>query len=780
MKRCNTLFSFGRHVSGGSRSPVRRQARLVLVAGLLLVTVFAPSTSQSSPEESHATPGLALPSGDGSFLPASPGNPLAFTENVGQFDSQVAFLVRGGDQTLFLTGDALWISLMEPQPPSDTGLGAGGGAPTGPAKQPGRRANLKLSFVGANARPRLEPFDRQAAWVSFFLGGDPADWHPDVPTWGGVRYVDLYPGLDLELTTEGGHLAPRLVVRQLSSLADVRLRVEGAEKLTLEGDYLRLATSLGDVILPLLILEGATQAGEPTIWLADGAYSLTTPFAATSLQAGNGGPASTSPLQYSTYLGGSCEDRAYDIAVDSEGNVYVTGQVASVDFPTTPGAYDPDNNDDPPGCEINDWTGEVFVTKLSADGSTLLYSTYLGGNSEDAGYGIAVDAGGSVYLAGKTYSTDFPTSPGALDSTLSGGRDAFMAKLNPAGDDLVYSTYLGGSSWEYGLDIAVDGQGYAYVTGFTHGGFPTTPETFQPGGGGAIDPFVAKLNLDGSALVYSTYLGGSWNDGGDSLAVDSVGNVYVTGGTGSPDFPTANALQPDKAGGDADAFVAKLNAEGSDLIYSTYLGGSTAGSGESGYGIVIDHAGNAYVTGATNATDFPTVDPLQPAYGGGTLDGFLAKLNADGSALLFSTYYGGSSLDRALGIGIDRAGHAYITGYTSSTDLPTVDPLQAANAGGYDAFLAKIRYDGGALLYSTYVGGSEDENCYNPGQGDAGLAVHPSGKAYLTGLTSSTDFPITEATWDTSFNGGASDAFVTSLYLFHAGGRIFLPLLMKR
>jgi hypothetical protein len=216
--------------------------------------------------------------------------------------------------------------------------------------------------------------------------------------------------------------------------------------------------------------------------------------------------------------------------------------------------------------------------------------------------------------------------------------------------------------WEYILDIALDGLGYAYVTGFTHGDFPTTPGAFQPSGGGAIDPFVAKLNLDGSELVYSTYLGGSWNDGGDSLAVDGAGNVYVTGGTGSPDFPTVNALQPTMGGGDADAFVAKLNADGSDLIFSTYLGGG-AGGYESGHGIVIDRQGNIHITGATDATDFPTVDPLQPAYGGRSLDGFVAKLNPDGSALVFSTYYGGSGLDRALGIGIDRAGNCLL--YTS-------------------------------------------------------------------------------------------------------------------
>jgi hypothetical protein len=711
--------------------------------------------------------------------PASAGTSLAFVENTGQFDSRVAFQLRSGDVTVFVTPDAQWISLVEPPTPSGSLPQVGSDGPLDPTRPAARRTNLKLSFVGANSQPHLEPFDRLDARFSFFTGDDPAGWHPDVPVWGGVRYVDLYPGLDLELASEEGQLTQRLVVRDPSSLADVRLRVEGADDLSVEGNRLWLATALGDVTLPLLTVEGMTRAGEPTVSKVDGAYQVSAPFSLPA--APHSSPMSPgSALLYSTYLGGTCEDRAYDIAVDSTGNVYVTGQIASVDFPTTPGAYDPDNNDDPPGCEINDWTGEVFVTKLSPDGGTLLYSTYLGGNSEDSGNGIAVDADGNAYLAGKTYSTNFPTSPGAWDSTLSGGRDAFVAKLSPAGDALAYSTYLGGNSWEYGLDVAIDDLGHAYVTGFTHGSFPTTPEAFQPSPGGSIDPFVAKLALDGSALIYSTYLGGSSTDGGHSLTVDAQGNVYLTGDTHSVDFPTANALQPSKAGGDADAFVAKLNAAGSDLIYSTYLGGGAGSGGEAGQGIAIDGAGNAYVTGATDAADFPTADPLQPAYGGGSLDGFLAKLNPDGSELLFSTYFGGSGLDRPLGIGIDRANHVYMAGYTSSTDLPTVDPLQATNAGGYDAFLAVVTHDGAALLHSTYLGGSADENCYGPGQGDAGLAVHPSGKAYLTGLTSSTDFPVTDAAWDTTFNGGASDAFVTGLRLFRIGGRVFLPLVMNR
>jgi hypothetical protein len=723
---------------------------LALAGGLLLATwlvlaITQPVTAILEP------PAAAVLSSSESMERAPRHMPLAFVENAGQFDDRVSFQARNGNMTLFLSDDALWISLRESLANSPETC---------------QQVNLKLSFPGANPQPRLEPFDRLDARVSYFYGSDDAQWHTDLPTWAGVRYLDLYPGLDLEIISQEGHLALRLLAGEHSSLQKVRLRVQGADALILEGDHLRVNTPVGAVTLPLLTVEGSAPQVGPAILSVDGAYEVTTPFAPPSPPSVAEQPIATTALRYSTYLGGSCEDRGYDIAVDSAGHVYVTGQIASADFPTTPGAYDLDNNDNPPGCEINDWTGEAFVTKLSTDGSTLLYSTYLGGNSEDAGYGIAVDVDGSVYLAGKTYSTDFPTTEGALDAELSGGRDAFVAKLNATGDELIYSTYLGGSYWEYGLDVAVDPQGYAYVTGFTHGGFPTTPGVWQPSPGGSIDGFVVKLNLVGTAMVYSTYLGGSLNDGGSSLAVDDNGHAYITGGTHSTDFPTVNPLQSSKAGGDADAFVAKLSADGRELIYSTYLGAGAGGSGgEAGHGIVIDNTGNAYVIGATDATGFPTVAPIQPDYGGGDLDAFLAKINADGDALIYSTYYGGNGTDRGLGIGIDLAGAAYITGYTSSTDLVTVDPLQATNAGGYDAFLAKADHLGSALVFSTYLGGSMDDNLYGVGQGDAGIAVSWTGKVYLTGLTASPDFPTTPGALNTDFTGGDSDAFVTSLDL---------------
>ncbi len=305
------------------------------------------------------------------------------------------------------------------------------------------------------------------------------------------------------------------------------------------------------------------------------------------------------PLIYSTYLGGSKGDFGTSIAVDSAGNAYVTGTTASTDFPTM-NPLQPANG----GALYN--TQDVFVAKINSAGSALVYSTYLGGIEDDIGLGIAVDSTGSAHVTGYTFSFDFPTTPGAFQTVCSGpcyrDADAFVTKINPEGSALVYSTYLGGSGHDVGNCIAVDSVGDAYVAGFTLSTDFPTRNPLQPANGGGYDAFVSKINPAGSTLMYSTYLGGSGDDGGYGIAVDNADNAYVTGRTISADFPTKNPLQADY-GGISDAFVAKINAAGSALVYSTYLGGTAA---DFGNGIALDGAGNAYVTGLTESTNFPS------------------------------------------------------------------------------------------------------------------------------------------------------------------------------
>jgi hypothetical protein len=323
---------------------------------------------------------------------------------------------------------------------------------------------------------------------------------------------------------------------------------------------------------------------------------------------------------------------------------------------------------------------------------------------------------------------------------------------------LVYSTYLGGSGGDFGYGIAVDGSGNAYVTGQTISiNFPTT-NALRAGTAGFYHAFVTKINAAGSALVYSTYLGGSQTDSGHAIAVDGSGNAYVTGNTSSTNFPTVNPLQAGLGGcgffgcaGGVDAFVTEINAAGSALVYSTFLGG---GADDFGNGIAVDGSGNAYVTGYTLSNDFPTAHPLQGKYGD-FVDAFVTKINAAGSAYVYSTYLGGFAFDQGNAIAVDGAGNAYVTGYTSSTNFPTTNPLQASNGGSYSAFITKINAAGSAYVYSTYLGGSSS---FDVG---TGIAVDGSGNAYVTGYTTSINFPTANPLQ--ASNGGGRDAFVTKI-----------------
>ena len=390
----------------------------------------------------------------------------------------------------------------------------------------------------------------------------------------------------------------------------------------------------------------------------------------------------------------------------------------------------------------------------------LEFSTYLGGSSDDSTKGITVDSTGCVYLVGLTHSTDFPITPGALQTRFSGGNyDAVVAKLNASGSAILYSTYLGGSDDEYGNGIAVDAGGCAYVAGLTKSpDYPTTPGAFQTEFGGFWDAYVAKLSIDGTRLLYSSCLGGSQWDECLSIPVDWAGCAYVTGDTSSADYPTTpGALQTD-SGGHPKALITKVNPTGSALLYSTFLGGSVC---ENGFSIGVDSTGCAYVAGNSQSADFPTTPgAIQPSFGGGRglSDAFVSKLNPSGSALLYSTYLGGSGWEWGYGIAVDRAGCAYVTGATWSTDFPTTAGAFQTHSGGgrFDAFVAKVSASGGALLYSSYLGGSGSDEGYR-------IAVDGAGCAYVAGQTDSDGFPTTPGASQTSFGGGSDDAFLVKL-----------------
>jgi hypothetical protein len=447
---------------------------------------------------------------------------------------------------------------------------------------------LGLRFLGAQAEPEgMRPLPGR---VNYLIGNDPASWRTGLHTYGEVVYRDLWPGIDLAFRDQRGTLKYEFRVAPGADVRDIRLAYRGADRLSLgpDGEL--------DIHTPV----GLLRDTRPVSYQAIAGRQL--PVESRFVLGGGGAyrfavgrydphhPLVIDPgLVYSTYLGGTGNDQGSGITVDSTGSAYLTGSSASINFPTTVGAFD---------ASFNGGANDAFVTKLNAAGTALVYSTYLGGAGNDQGIGIALDGTGSAYVTGFTASPNFPTSVGAFDTTFNGGsNDAFVTKLNAAGTALVYSSYLGGAGNDQGIGIAVDGAGSSYLTGITFStNFPTTGGAFDTTFNGVDDAFVTKLNAAGTDLVYSTYLGGTSRDEGLAITVDAPGSAYVTGLTTGANFPTSAAAFDTSHNGRVDVVITKLNTSGSALVYSTYLGGTFD---EQGLGIAVDGAGSVYVTGHT-------------------------------------------------------------------------------------------------------------------------------------------------------------------------------------
>ncbi len=418
-------------------------------------------------------------------------------------------------------------------------------------------------------------------------------------------------------------------------------------------------------------------------------------------------------LVYSTFLGGSGSDRGYGIAVNGANEAFVTGYTGSAGFPTTVGSYDPGHNGD----------DDAFVTRLNAAGTALVYSTFLGGSGFDRGYGITINAANEAFVTGYTTDavTDFPTTAGAYDPAHNGNYDAFVTKLNATGTALVYSTFLGGSGFDYGYGIAVNSAGEAFVTGSTGSAdFPTTAGVYDTThNGGTYDVFVTRLNATGTALLYSTFLGGSDTDEGYGIAVNAANEAFVTGYTTDAvtDFPTTAGAYDPAHNGNYDAFVTKLNATGTALVYSTFLGGSGF---DYGYGIAVNSANEAFVTGYTTSAGFPTTIGAYDTGHNGDEDVFVTRLNAAGSSLVYSTFLGGSNNDIGFAIAVNSADEAFVAGRTASAGFPTTaGSYDTSHNGSSDAFVAKLATVGDA------------------GGGDSG---GPSIQVFINGLSSSEVF----------------------------------------
>lgn len=695
----------------------------------------------------------------------SPNSSLMFIKNVGQFADDARFQVRGSDRTIWLAEDAIWVTILEPAGPTtrrDHEHEANPFTVATAADIPRRGVNLRLSFVGANPTPQIQPSDPVSTTISYFYGNDPTGWRPDVPVWGNVRYEDLYPGLDLELVGQGGALVPQLVCHATdcaASLAAVQIEVAGAEEVTLAEEGVLIGTAVGEWHLPLLaVVDGAgrpVDVGRTTAAVVGSQVvrpfktGVSQPLYATS-SAPDANPAG-SDLLYGTYLGGTDWERGYAIALDPAGHAAVTGYTLSLDFPVTPGAFDIEHG-------VN-W--DAFVAQFNPTGSALVYATFLGGDGHDRGAAIVADEAGNVTVTGRTRATNFPVTPGAYDTTYNGGEsngDAFITRLNPSGSELLYSTFLGGSVDDFGLVINLDGAGNAYVAGHTTSlDFPVTADAFDTtynDSGSQGDAFVARLDSTGSELLYATYLGGGDGDSGSAIALDDAGNLTVAGFTDSDNFPTTpGAFDTNYEHGNADdVFVVQLNADGSALNYGTYLGGWHH---DHPSGLVLDSAGNAIILGHTHSDNFPTTPDAYDTSFDGSGDAFIAQLNPDGSTLVYSTYLGGGGDDGVGGgLVLDASGSLIITGSALAGFPTTPGAFDTAYNGYNDSFIARFSVNDSELLYSSYLGGSMGDDEAH------GIAIATTSKVVIVGYTNSPDFPTTPGAFDTSYNG-QGDLFIT-------------------
>ena len=645
--------------------------------------------------------------------------PLRFEANRGQVAEPVRFVHRAPGYTLFLTPDEAVLNLQGADRP----------------------AVLRTRLVGGAPAAAVTGEGEQRGRTNYLRGSDPAGWTTGVASYGKVRCSGVYPGIDLVYHGTEGILEYDFVLAPGADPGRIALDIQGADSMDIDGaGDLVLATPAGEVRqhAPRVYQEvaGVRRAVEGRYSVRDGGA---VGFEVGPYDADR--PLVIDPtLVYATYLGGNSSEYPKAIAMDAAGSVYLTGYTYSTDFPTV-SPFQGSNNG-----TLNVGYGDAFVTKLDPAGTSVVYSTYLGGVGDDVGFGIAVDASGSAYVTGTTYGYyvwDFPVTGGAFQTVVSKNAPyshmAFVTKLAPDGATLSYSTFLGGDYDDYGYDIAVDGSGNAYITGKTWSvNFPTTPGAMQGTHEGAQDAFVTKLNPSGTGLVYSTFLGGDNNyDAGYAIAVDASGSAVVAGQTNSTNFPTANALQPAIAPNDNpytpyDGFVARLNAAGSALLYSTFLGGNSA---DIIYDLALDASGNAYLAGETFSTNYPTTSGAyeETNLWPGGRNSFVTKINAGGSALAYSTYTGFHG--PATGIAVDGSGNAFVAAYDGEPQLLSANPILGAQEPGYSGVLMKLNAAGSAPVYSTLVGSVVRSDSGKP---DICVAVDATGVAVVAEYTAST------------------------------------------
>lgn len=603
---------------------------------------------------------------------------------------------------------------------------------------------VHMQFAGASKFPGVHPADPVPASFNYFYGADSSAWAHDVPGFRELWYRGVYKGIDLRLYEENGRPRYDLIVQPGGRPDAIALVFDGAEHVRVTDRTVHLELKEGEILQDGLY---AYQNGE------DGRREIACRFVSRSdgaigFEMGAYDPSRPlviDPLVYSTFVGGTLGDEGYGIALDASSNVYIVGSTLSLNYPTTPGAYETDRHQG----------SDIVVSKINSSGGGMIYSTFIGGEDDDFGYAIAVDPQGRAAITGSTFSNDFPLTAQAWDRTLGGDRDIVVVNLSPTGNALVGSTYLGGNNWDEGYAVAVDGGGAIYVTGMsTSTDFPTVGAA-DDSHNGAQDAVVAKLSANAGNLLYGTFLGGQSSDYGNAIAVDNGGNIYVGGTTGSNNFPAQNSFDNTFNGsaGTTDGFIAKIASAG--FVYVAFLGGI---DNDEVHCLALDGQNEVWAGGATSSPT-PGFPVIAGAYDNtlNGIDGFVAHVNAAGSELTACTYIGQINVDVVTGLAVDAGRNVYCTGYTQSSSFPTTADGhdRSYNGGDRDAFFVKFApaLNTSSLLYGTYLGGSN----YDEGKA---IAIDADGNGYVTGITKSNNFPATAGSYSRTF-GGLSDAFVT-------------------
>jgi len=668
-----------------------------------------------------------------------------FIENKGQWDSKVQYLARLNGLNLWITKSGVVYDFFQLKVDNDITLRTGEPNPNfGINKIWGHV--ISSTFLNTNEHFTTQVFNKNQAYYNYFIGNDPAKWASFVPLYGSVQLNNIYNGIDVRYYYDNNLVRYDWIVRPGGDPSKIRIKFEGQNGMQVKsnGDLI-LQTSLGEVehakILAYQLQNGIQNIVECKF--KDEGNGIV------SFELGSYNPNQDliiDPLVYSTFLGGSSDEWPYGVASDDMSNAYIVGYTKSSNFPTTTGAYDQTYNS----------VEDTFITKINSSGTQLIFSTFIGGSNSDFGFGIALDENGNIYIDGWTRGT-YPTTPGCWDSQLN-SNDMFVTKFNSTGSSLLYSTYLGGTSGDYALSIGVNSSGCAYVIGYTQSSnYPITTGCFDATwNGGSYDIVVTKFNATGSGLVYSTYLGGSSDELGYGLAVDGEGCAIALGYTKSTNFPTTSGCFDPSHNGSNDVTVTKLNATGSGLVYSTYLGGSLD---EYGYGATVDASGNAYVTGPTMSSNFPTTegayDRTFNSSSSSYSDVYITKFGPYG-AIIFSTFLGGIDADNAHCIAInDIVGKFIVGGFTYSNNFPITSDALDNVYSNREAFFSIMPLDGSILEYSTYLGGSNDDHI-------EAFSIGASPDVFiLSCFTNSSNFLTTNGAWDKTLNGGV-DAGVLS------------------